>query len=341
MSTTASRALRLLSSLHADHRRNARELAAELGVSERTVRRDVQTLRELGYPIDSGAGPHATYRLGTGGRLPPLLIDAEQAVAISLALQTSPTSILGLRDATDRALGSLAQIMDASLTAQVEATRITFIANYWDFSAPPLDPSLLATVGDAMRRRQPLRIEVLGPGGRRPHPRDPDFTPPRTVEPHHVALWAGRWYLVAYEPAASAWKVLRIDRLHITTAGGRPVPPRELPAASVRDLIMDEPDRGDTPAAWQCTGQATLALPAHLVARFAPGGSVVEAITPESTRLTVGAWSWAGVAGILATFDCALDDVEPVELRAAFADLADRASLVGSPSASTDPTTSP
>lgn len=331
MASTSARALRLLSLLRTAHGSNAPDLAIALGVSERTIRRDIQTLRDLGYPVETVAGPHAAYRLGKGGRLPPLLIDAEQAVAISLALQTSPTSILGLRDATDQALTTLAQVMDASLTAQVEATRITFISNYWEFSAPPLDPGRLAAVGSAMRQRLPLRIELLRPDGTRPHPRDRDFAPARTLEPHHVVLWAGRWYLVAYKPSTDAWEVIRIDRLHIVTTGTRTFPERDLPARSVRDMVMDEPDRGDTPAAWQCTGHATLDVPASIVARYCPGGSVVDPIDTRRTRLTLGAWSWAGIAGILATFDCTLTDVEPRELREAFRDLAQRAGAVEPP----------
>lgn len=327
MANTSVRALRLLSLLQGTRGRNARELAEILDVSERTVRRDIRVLRDLGYPINADTGSHATYRLSSGGRLPPLVIDAEQAVAISLALQTSPTSILGLREATDRALATLGQIMDDTLTAQVEATRITFITNYWDFSAPPLDPELLATVGDAMRRRRPLRVEVLRADGSRRDPRDPEFRAPRTIEPHHVALWAGRWYLVAYESATGAWSVLRIDRLHVTPANNRAFPERELPARSVRDFVMDQPDRGDTSAAWQCTGSATLDLPAHLVSRYSPGGSVVKAVDTGRTRLTLGAWSWAGIAGILATFGCALTQVEPLELRDEFKKLANRAAL--------------
>lgn len=326
MATTTSRALELLSLVQSGRRWNARDLAERLDVSERTVRRDVRTLRELGYPIESVPGPMAAYRLGSSGRLPPLLIDGEQAVAISLALQTSPTSILGLRDATARALSTLSQVMDATLTAQVEATRITMMHNYWEFNAPPLDPALLARIGDAIRRRQVTRIEVLRPDGSRPHPRDDDFTPPRPIEPHHVALWAGRWYLVAYDRMAKTWQVLRIDRLHVSAASTTTFHERELPARSVRDFVMNEPNRGDTPAQWPCTGRATLALPAHLVARYGPGGSVVTPLGEHRTRLTLGAWSWAGIAGILATFDCPLTDVEPAELRRAFSTLAERIS---------------
>lgn len=331
MARTAGRALELLSLLQTAHRWSGPELAARLGVSLRTIRRDVETLRELGYPVHAGGGRDSTYHLAAGRILPPLTLDGEQAVAISLALQTSPTTVLGLRDAADRALHTLAQVMPAPLRAQVDATRVTTIRNYWEFPAPPIGPEVLNAVGEAVRKGHVLRVDVLRPDGSRPDPRDPDFAPPRAIEPHHLALWAGRWYLVAWDPGASprrsdgaGWVVHRVDRLHAYDPTGIPFIRRELPGGDVADFVMTRPDRGDLPAQWQCLGRATLALPAQVVARFAPGGSVIEELTPERTRLTLGAWSWAGIAGILATFDADLADVEPRELRDACATLATR-----------------
>lgn len=87
---------------------------------------------------------------------------------------------------------------------------------------------------------------------------------------------------------------------------------------------MTDPERGDVPARWQCLGSAVLALPADVVARWAPGGAVVERVGPERSRLTLRAWSWAGIAGLLATFDADVDDVQPAQLRAACAAIARR-----------------
>lgn len=365
MARTAGRALELLSLLQTANRWSGPELAERLGVSLRTVRRDIETLRELGYPVHAGGGRDSRYSLAAGRVLPPLTLDGEQAVAISLALQTSPTTVLGLRDAADRALHTLAQVMPAPLRAQVDATRVTTIRNYWEFPAPPIGPEVLNAVGDAVRKGHLLRIDVLRPDGSRPAPRDPDFEPPHVVQPHHLALWAARWYLVAWDPTAArpdqrspegdtadtpprtrprrapeeaseasrdpapvpehtGWVVHRVDRLHAHDPTGRPFTRRDLPGGDVADFVMTRPDRGDLPAQWQCLGRATLALPAQVVARFAPGGSVIEALAPDRTRLTLGAWSWAGIAGILATFDTDVTDVEPRELREACATLASR-----------------
>ena len=324
MAQTAGRSLQLLSLLQTANRWSGPELAARLGVSLRTLRRDVDTLRQLGYPVHASGGRDSTYALGAGTNLPPLVLDGDQAVAISLALQTSPTTVLGLRDAADQALHTLSQVMPAPLRAQVDATRVTTIRNYWEFSAPPIAPAVLNAVGDAVRRSHLLRLEVLRPDGSRPDPRDPDFTPPVRVEPHHLVLWAGRWYLVAHTPATRDWSIYRVDRLHTHDPTGVPFSRRQLPGDDVATYVMTNHDRGDTPATWQCLGSATLNLPADVVARWAPGGSVIDHLDPTHSRLTLGAWSWAGIAGILATFDTDLTNVEPDELRAACHSLARR-----------------
>lgn len=317
MARTAGRSLELLSLLQTADRWSGPELAARLGVSLRTLRRDVDTLRDLGYPVHASGGRASTYRLGAGSSLPPLVLDDEQAVAISLALQTSPTTVLGLRDASDRALHTLARVMPPPLRAQVDATRLTIVRNYWEFSAPPIAPEALHAVGDAVRRGHLLRLETLRADGSRPGPWDADFAPPRRVEPHHLVLWAGRWYLVARDPGSGEWGVHRVDRLHPHDPTGVPFRRRELPGGDVAAFVVTSHARGDTPAAWPCLGRATMALPADVVARWAPGGSVVDRVDDTHTRLALGAWSWAGIAGILATFDTDLSDVEPHELREA------------------------
>ena len=324
MATTSARALALLSLLEARPDRPGSELAERLGVSTRTLRRDVATLRELGYPVAAGPGPDGGYRLGARGRLPPLVLDDEQAVAIAVALQTAPATVAGIDVALDRALSTVTRGLPETLRAAVESLHLTALRNAWDFAGPPIAPGTLRAAGDAVRRGHVLRFDLLDAGGRRPDPADPGFTPPLRVEPHHLVVWAGRWYLVAYDPAATAWAVHRVDRMHPLGPTGTPFRRREVPGGSVARFVMTRPDRGDTPARWQCTGSAVLGLPADVVARWAPGGSVVEAAGPGRARLTVGAWSWAGIAGLLATFDADVSEVEPAQLRRACAEVARR-----------------
>lgn len=106
-----------------------------------------------------------------------------------------------------------------------------------------------------------------------------------------------------------------MDRIHPSTSAGAPFTRRQLPEPDVARYVMTSLDRGDTPARWQCSGTAVLDLSPDLVARWAPGGSVVEYVSLSRTRITIGAWSWAGVAGLLATFDADFLVLEPDELK--------------------------
>lgn len=313
MASTSRRALRLLSLFGSRRLWPLRELATGLGVSERTVRRDIETLRRLGYPITTVHGPDGGYRLGAGYPLPPLVFDHDQALALAVALQTAPSTVFGLGDDTARTLVTLEQAMPAALRASMKSLRLTRLQNYWEFLAPPIDPTALTAVGAAVRRRHVLVIETLRADGSRPETGDDDFLPARRIEPHHLVVWAGRWYLVAYDLGDDQWRVHRVDRLRPRPTT-HPFSARELPHGDLARFVMSSHDRGDTLAAWQCTGTARLNLPADVVARWAPGGSVVEHLDTEHCRLTLGAWSWAGVAGILATFDTELTDLHPPEL---------------------------
>ncbi|MFF3015208.1 helix-turn-helix transcriptional regulator [Streptomyces sp. NPDC057939] len=236
-----------------------------------------------------------------------------------MALQTAPGSVFGLGDDAARALVTLEQAMPAALREHMGSLRLTRLRNYWEFPAPPIDPAALTAVGTAVRRRHVLVVEP-------PRADDPDDEtaaeavvvdahrpPSRRVEPHHLVVWAGRWYLVAYDLADDRWRVDRVDRLRVrptTQPFGSRLPPHD----DLAHFVMTSHDRGDTPAAWECTGSARLNLPAGVVARWAPSGSVVEHLDTEHCRLTLGAWSWAGVAGILATFDTELTELRPPEL---------------------------
>ncbi|MEU8896177.1 WYL domain-containing protein [Nocardia sp. NPDC048505] len=323
MARTSHRALRLLSLLGSPRTWPLRELAARLAVSERTVRRDLDTLRELGYPVLTVRGPDGGYRLGAGHTLPPLLLDHDQALAIAVALQTAPSSVFGLQDDTARALATVQRAIPETLRAAMESLRLTRLRNYWEFPAPPIDPAALTAVGAAVRRRHLLVAEVRRPDGTRPAPGEPDFAPAHRLEPHHLVVWAGRWYLIAFDLGEHRWRVRRVDRLH-TRPTTSAFAPRELPGGDLAHFVMSSHDRGDTAADWPCTGTARLPLPAHIVARWAPGGAVVEHLDDEHCRLTLGAWSWAGIAGILATFDTDLTEVHPAELRHACHRLARR-----------------
>lgn len=252
------------------------------------------------------------------------MLDDEQAVAVAIALQTAPLGVADIGDAGPRALASIASIMPAPLRAEIQAMHLTAIRNAWEFPGPPIPAATLRAVGSAVRNGHQLRVDHLAPDGHRPEPGDVDFAPPLRLDPHHLVAWAGRWYLVCYVPGEQRWGIYRVDRLYPYAPTGTAFARREVPGGDVASYVMTSPERGDTPARWQCMGTAVMALPADVVARWAPGGSLVEHAGPGKTRLTLGAWSWAGIAGLLATFDADIDDVQPEELRAACATIARR-----------------
>lgn len=312
MASTSARALALLSMLTTGAVVPGEDLARRLGVSPRTLRRDVDTLRELGYAVEPVKGAGGGYRLGPGGALPPLVLDEEQVVAVVVALQTTSSVLRGIEDASRRALATVRQVMPRRLRRDADAFTVTALPNQWEFPAPPPDAALVRAVGAAVRQRVVLRVRVDDPTGAGP-PTE------RVVEPHHLVVWAARWYLVAHDPSRARWDVLRLDRLADPELTGVPFAERPLPDGGPGALVRRTPDRGDTLAPWPCSGSAVLDVPAEVVAEFAPGGAVVRRVDATRCELSMGAWSWIGLAGLFVTFGSPLSDVRPAELRAACA----------------------
>ncbi|MEV0241777.1 WYL domain-containing protein [Streptomyces sp. NPDC050674] len=314
MAVTSARALKLLSVFGIGTTLTARELAERLGVSVRTVRRDIDTLRELGYEIEAVRGAGGGYRLGRATRLPPVVFDEDQAIAAAVALQTVPAVLSGIRENAARALATLQQAMPARSRIRTEPFTVSAARNYWEFPAAPIDAEIIRFIGGAINRRHLMRVDHTGGEG----------LTTLMLEPHDLVVWAARWYLVAFEPEADQWRAIRVDRLAPRMPTGIPFGRRDVPHGDPVAFVMSTHDRGDTPAPWPCRGSARVALPAPVVARFAPGGSTVEHDTDSGCRLTLGAWSWAGLAGLLLTFDADVTDIEPAELRQAMRSLRTR-----------------
>jgi len=307
-------------------------LADRLGVSARTVRRDVDRLRDLGYPVRATKGPDGGYRLTSGDRMPPLLLDDEQVLAVSLALQTAGTGVDGVDDAALRALATLRQLMPARLRAASDALAVTVVRR--DEAPVTVPANVLLTVGAAVRAREVLRFDyaggstpVLGQG-------DAAYRPARRVEPHHLVTWGGRWYLVAYDLERDDWRTFRVDRMTPRTPSGPRVPERPVPggdvAAFVAGRLGARPDR-------PCRGEAVLDVPAADVARWAGRDAVVEAVGTDRARLVTAAWSWDGLAAGLAMFGAPFRVVGPRELADACDRLASRFEAATAPASGTVP----
>ena len=321
MAETSGRLLLLLSLLQSRREWPGPVLAARLGVSARTMRRDIDQLRELGYSVGVKKGPGGAYRLDPGARLPPLLFDEEQATAIALALQTAPTTVAGLGEAAARALTTIRQVMSPRLRQRLDAMEVTSIWNAWELAGPEVDAEVIRSVGTAVRGREVLRfdyrVDQVAADTGADHERC-------RVEPHHLVVWGGRWYLVAWDLVRSDWRTFRVDRIEPRSPSGPPFTPRTVPGGDVTEFVTGQLDRGDPPGHWACRGEVLLDAPAALIARWAPGGAIVEELGPGRCRLILGAWSWVGLAALIGTFGCDIEVVGPPELDEACAELARR-----------------
>jgi predicted DNA-binding transcriptional regulator YafY len=309
---SSSRMLSLLSLLQTRRDWPGHVLAERLGVTPRTVRRDVDRLRELRYEIGATKGRHGGYRLAAGAHLPPLLFDDEQAVAIAVALQSAPSSGVDIAEAADRALATVRQVMPARLRQRVDGVRFT--------GSEPVSrvaPDVLETVSTAVRDRRSLRFDYTEADG-----------PPRHVEPHDVVARGGRWYLVAWDLGRDDWRIFRLDRLSPRTPGGARFEPRPLPAPDARSFVAARSKGSDIEDRWPCTGEVLLELPASDVAPWVDDGEVT-AVDERTCRLVVGSWSWVGLVALVLRFDAPFTVVGPEPLREAARTLSARLDVAG------------
>ncbi|OZM77440.1 YafY family protein [Pseudonocardia sp. MH-G8] len=314
--TTSQRLLSLLSLLQVRRDWPGDLLAQRLRVSPRTVRRDVDRLRELGYPVRATKGPEGGYRLDAGSQMPPLLFDDDQAVALAIALRGAPQLGAGIGEAAARALATLRQVMPSRLRSRLDAVEPTVVDR-----GPPAgaDPDVLLAVGAAVRAHEELRFDYAAPTA----PAEQDG-PPRRVQPHHLVARAGRWYLIAWVPDREAWRTYRVDRMTPRVPNGPRFTPRDVPGGDPVAFLSARFKGSDGPDQWPCRAEVVLDLPAAEVLPFA-GDGVVEPLDAARCRLQIGSWSWPGLAASLLRFDADIEVVTPPELRAAFGDLAVRA----------------
>ncbi|KQX73713.1 YafY family protein [Aeromicrobium sp. Root472D3] len=322
MLRTSERLLSLLSLLQARRDWPGALLAERLDVSPRTVRRDVDRLRELGYPVAAAKGPDGGYRLEAGSELPPLLFDDEQAVALTVALQLAMTSGAGIEESAARALTTVRQVMPSRLRHRVDSLTVTAVRRPSVRTEAPVEPATLTTIGAAVHARETLRFDYAASSSSA-------SGPPRRAEPHHLVTWGARWYLVAWDLDRNDWRTFRVDRMTPRIPNGPRFTPREVPGGDVSAYVAST-FRGSTDPSggWPCRGEVVLDLPAADVATYLADG-VVEPVGDDRCRLTTGAWSWVGLAATIARFDADVEVVGPPELADAFATLARRFAAAG------------
>jgi predicted DNA-binding transcriptional regulator YafY len=227
MSQTSARLLKLLSLLQTRRDWPGEELARRLEVSGRTIRRDVERLRSLGYPVDALTGPAGGYRLHAGTAMPPLLLDDDEAVAIAVGLRTATgAAVTGIEETSVRALVKLEQVLPSHLRRRVQALQSATAT--LGATGPTVDPEVLALLAGACRDRERVRFAYRARDG---------TTGRRCVEPHSLVHLGRRWYLLAFDCDRDDWRTFRVDRLERPAPGGLRFAARDVPGGDAATYV--------------------------------------------------------------------------------------------------------
>jgi predicted DNA-binding transcriptional regulator YafY len=299
--TSSSRLLTLLSLLQGRRDWPGGELADRLGVSGRTVRRDVERLRGLGYPVESLTGPAGGYRLRAGTAMPPLLLDDDEAIAIAVGLRTAArASVRGIEETSLRALVKLEQVLPAHLRRRVRALQSATIA--MPAGGPMVDPQFLTVIGAACRDFERVRFAYRGRDG---------VASRREVEPHSLVNLGRRWYLVAWDCGREDWRTFRVDRLTSPASTGVRFSPRELPGGDAAAYV--EQSISATPTRYEA--RVTLHAPAEEIRRHVPAHwGTVEPIDDQTCEYRTGDDDLNWLALRVAMFGVDMEVHEPPEL---------------------------
>ncbi len=298
---TAERLLKLLGLLEGRIDWTAEELGRRLEVTTRTVRRDITRLRDLGYPVEAVAGPGGGYRLGAGGKLPPLLLDDEEALAVALGLRVSATTAVGgLEDASLSALAKLEHVLPARLRSRLEdvsdATTSTLGPSF-----ASVDHATLALVASTIRKGERLRMSYRDNEGR---------VTERHVEPNRLVHTGRKWYLVVFDLDRDDWRTFRLDRVSEPVATGMRAARRHGPDPV--ELVQ----RGITVQAWRVSASVVLHAPIERAGHeVMPTVGTLEPIDEESCRLLIGADEMGWLARFLLGLSMSFEVESPMELR--------------------------
>ncbi|MEV4560590.1 YafY family protein [Kitasatospora sp. NPDC049285] len=313
MANTSSRTLRLLTLLQTHRFWPGEELAGRLGVSARTLRRDVDRLRELGYPVEAQRGVDGGYQLAAGAALPPLVIDDEEAVALAIGLQAAADgAVEGIAEASVRALAKVVRVMPARLRHRVEALRAVTVPTSWgERGGTQVDPDALTAVALACRDTEQLRFGYTAADGR---------VSERLVEPLRLVRVDRRWYLVGYDVTRHDWRTFRLDRLTAPHGTGARFRPRELPAEDAAAFVR----AGLTGQAGPHRVEAVVHSPASTVRQRIGRWAEVTELPDGNCLIRVNADSLEWPALALGSLEADFEVRSPPELRTLLAAWGDR-----------------
>ena len=307
------RALQLLSLLQSHRLWRAGELADRLEVTERTVRRDVDRLRELGYPVDATTGRYGGYRLATGAHVPPLLLDDDEAVAITIGLRAAAeAAVSGMEETSLRALMKIEQLLPHRLRRRVSALHSSVTSLRRAADDDVVDAEALSVLAAACRDHEDVRFDY-----RR---RDGEVSR-RLAEPHQLVTVERRWYLVAWDRQRGDWRTFRLDRLESPRAVGTRFMPREIPGGDAAGFVASSVSTPRHHEATLAVGATLAELDGvlrwidHTPIEAAADSSVVQIRSEDLGRLTMAVARIALVAPVRV--------IEPAELADTVRRLAD------------------
>lgn len=309
---TSARMLRLLSLLQTHRYWPGSELSERLEVSPRTLRRDIDRLRELGYDVDAVRGVAGGYQLRAGGQLPPLLLEDEEAVAIAVALQTAASAGGGTEEIALQALTKVIGLMPPRLRRRMDALRSQTdgVPAPWT-SGPALDAGVLTTLAQACRDDEPVAFGYTARGGEATE---------RRVEPHRLVSLGRRWYLVAYDRDRQDWRSFRVDRISAPQPSGQRFRPRALPAADAPSFVRAGIDAMSS----RYDVRVRIDLDADAVTAFVGRWATVSPLSDGGSRLAMATDDLGWPLMVLAHLDASFTVESPPELRDLVASAADR-----------------
>ncbi|ALE93399.1 hypothetical protein AOC05_15500 [Arthrobacter alpinus] len=313
---TAGRLLRLLALLQRRCDWNANQLAEELEVTPRTVRRDIGRLRDLGYPVAAVLGAGGGYQLEVGATLPPLMFDTDEAVAVLVSLRdtvshSDAATIEGALSAFDKLHRVMPPRLHPVVDAFLDHTSSLDLGTGIEATTNPVNITTLVLLARACRERRKIACTYRRYSGE---------TGNRQLEPLHLVHSMSHWYLIAYSIEADGWRTFRVDRLSGAEITNKPSYPRDPPAANLHEYVTAQLAKG-----WrQVTGTVRVHAPSDIVAPWIkPTWGTVAKETPETCIVNAGAESYTAMARWLLLIGARLTVLEPAELRAAFTDLAE------------------
>jgi predicted DNA-binding transcriptional regulator YafY len=314
MADTAARMLALLGLLQARSDWSGAELAERLGVTDRTIRKDIDRLRGLGYPVDAVRGPGGRYRLGAGTKLPPLLLEEDEAVAVAVGLRAG-TTVQGIEETSARALAKLEHVLPHRLQRRVNALKDAVSAGPESTGSnvedPIVDPALISEVAAAIRDHVELRFDYSVN-----HQSDR-----LQREPYRLVSWQRRWFVVARDAGSDTWAPYRLDWMTLRTPGGRRFTPHPLPGEDYTSFVLREVAF----SGWSVHSRIAVDAPAEQVlARINPTVGVVESVDAEHCVLVTGGDSVEIVAAYIGMLGLDFHVSEPPELVAAIEVLGER-----------------